>query len=261
MSDIMDEFEFKPLTDGLGFHKKNQTEKSNNGDRSEKLEKPSSLFTQEPMKAQFDLGGELSNPLSTPLPRTQRQPAEKIPVSNDLPSTTVDEILKTLNDRKRPSFQQPQVKTKIEITPEAPVFRSTAWDFSAFLLDLMLVLAINLVCLILLLVTTKVDLFANLYNPDTDNMIFISMGVLFLGTSWMYLVMTRVFMGCTPGEWIFDQRLGLPEETGSAMYSLLVVARAVLILATGLVIFPLISAFANHDVLGRWMGLELMKRS
>lgn len=260
MSDIMDEFEFKPLTDGLGFHKKNQAEKTNS-ERAERLEKHSSVFGTEPLKAQFDMDAEISTPLSTPLPRTQRQPTEKIPSSMDLPSTTVDEILKTLNDRKRPQFQQTQVKTKIEATPEAPVFKATAWDFSAFLLDLMLVLAINLVCLILLLVTTKVDLFANLYNPDADNMIFISMGVLFLGTSWMYLVATRIFMGCTPGEWIFDQRLGLPEETGSSMYSLLVVARSVLVLATGLVVFPLISAFTNRDVLGRWMGLELMKRS
>jgi len=251
MSDIMDEFEFKPLTDGLGFHKKNQSEKANATDK----------VVREPLRAQFDAPAELNNPLSTPLPRNQRQPVDKVPVSQDLPSTTVDEILKTLNDRKRPQFQQSPVKTRVEIAPEAPVFKTTAWDFSAFLLDLMLVLAMNLICLIMLLVTTKVDLFANLYNPDADNMIFISMGVLFLVTFWMYMVATRIFMGCTPGEWIFDQRLGLPEETGSAMYSMLVVARAILILASGLVIFPLISAFTNRDVLGRWMGLEMMKRS
>lgn len=261
MSDIMDEFEFKPLTDGLGFHKKTQTETPREsrslGFESENL--TSSLFNQipNPPQPKGQSNSQLTNPLSTTLPRPQKESA---PLTTDLPSTTVDEILKTLNQRKRPEFTQAPVKTKIDATPEEPKFKAAAFDFSAFLLDIMLILAMNLLCLITLLVTTKIDLFANLYKPDAENMIYLSLLALFAGTSWIYLVATRTFMGCTPGEWVFDQRLGLPEETGSAMYSLLVMARATLVIASGAVFFPLLSMIMNRDILGRFMGLQLMKK-
>ena len=252
MSDIMDEFEFKPLTDGLGFHKKTQSEEPQE-QRSRRgfdtgFRMPQASMPNSPPTA---------SPLSTTLPRTQKN---SVPLTGDLPSTTVDEILKTLNQRKRPDFAKPNVKTKIDATPEAPRFKPAAFDLSAFLLDIMLILAMNLLCLIVLLVTTKIDLFANLYKPDAENMIYVSLLALFAGTSWIYLVATRMFLGSTPGEWVFDQRLGLPQETGSAMYSLLVMARATLVIASGAVLFPLISTIMKRDVLGRIMGLQLMKK-
>jgi hypothetical protein len=242
MSDIMDEFEFKPLTDGLGFHSKNQS----------RIAQTVPADIPKETKSSFEGGG-----FSTPLPRPQR---EKAPLSTDLPSTTVDEILKTLNQKKRPDFVNSKIKTKIDATPELPRFKTSSWDFSSFLLDLMLILAMNLLCLIVLLLTTKIDLFANLYKPDAEHMIYWSLLGLFVCTTWIYLVVNRMFMGSTPGEWVFDQRLGHPQDTGSAMYSMLVMARATLVIASGIILFPIISAVMNRDILGRIMGLEIMKK-
>jgi hypothetical protein len=92
-------------------------------------------------------------------------------------------------------------------------------------------------------------------------MIYLSLAALFVGTAWIYLVVNRVFLGCTPGEWVFDQRLGMPEETGTAFYCLQIIVRTSLIVLSGMVIFPLISAVLNQDVLGRWLGIEMMKKA
>ena len=257
MSDIMDEFEFKPLTDGLGFHKKPQA-----GSRSASPSQLDDMFG--------NLGKNRIPDISTPLPRTSSTKVKADAAQpSELPTTTVDEILKTLQEKKRPNTQltNPSVaglstaKTRIDATPEPIKFQPTVWDFSAFILDFMLILASNLLCLIVLLVTTKVDLFANLYNPDSAGMIYISLAALFLGTSWIYLVVNRVFLGATPGEWVFDQRLGFPHETGSASYSLKIALRTTIILLSGMIVFPLLSLALRRDILGHWLGIRMMKKA
>lgn len=252
MSDIMDEFEFKPLTEGLGFHPKKEPVAAPNS--SVGLSLSSSLgFPTGPVD------------LTTPLPRTGQLPksgpeVSPIKAKDSLPSTTVDEILKTLQEKRRPEFSKQTQKTRIDASPEPQKYKRSTWDFSAFMLDSMLVLASNLLCLVILLLTTKIDLFSNLYNPDSAGMVYISLASLFLGTAWIYMVATRVFLGCTPGEWIFDQRLGLPEETGSALYTLKTVLRSTIMLSTGLIFLPVLSALVNRDLVGKWLNLELQKK-
>jgi hypothetical protein len=186
MSDIMDEFEFKPLTEGLGFHKKNQ-EKS-----SERIsEKPSPSFARDlslqpterttagdgnnipngardgfsspsdsmnSVLGQLEKRGGLKSNLSTTLPRLGRPSQEtKKPLAKEpqFPATTVDEILKSLQEKKRPQILPGTARNRIENTPEQVKFKPSSWDFSAFMLDFMLVLASNLLCLIILLFTTS----------------------------------------------------------------------------------------------------------
>jgi hypothetical protein len=271
MSDIMDEFEFKPLTDGLGFHKKPQD------GSTAKSSSPSQL------DAMFGNPSKSRIPdISTPLPRNSKVIAAE---PTELPTTTVDEILKTLQEKKRPTAQfssqvssqtkigqskainainainATDVKTRIDATPEPIKFQPAIWNFSAFVLDFMLILASNLLCLIILLVTTKVDLFANLYNPDAAGMIYFSLAALFFGTTWIYLVVNRIFLGATPGEWVFDQRLGFPHETESASYSLKIALRTSLILLSGVILFPLLSLAFGRDILGHWLGIQMMKKA
>jgi hypothetical protein len=110
-------------------------------------------------------------------------------------------------------------------------------------------------------VTTKVDLFTNLFNPDPDKMIYLSLIGLFAATTWIYLVLNRMFLGYTPGEWVFDQRIGKPEDTGSALYSLKVALRSTIVLATGFVVFPFLSFCAGTDILGSMTGAGLVKKT
>jgi hypothetical protein len=234
--DPFEEFEFKPLTDGLGFHRK----------ATSKLPE----MTEAPAKS----------PIYTPPLQRKSSIPTPPPTQAPMPTTsTVDEILKSLNNRRKYGFEEKEAG-KILNTPIETVYKPTTWDFSAALLDLMLIVATYLGSLILLLVVTKVDLFANIYNADSQSMIYLSLGILFVGVSFIYLSMTRLFMGFTPGEWVFDQRLGQPEQLGSASYSLRSFARSMIVIATGFALVPLLSLIFRRDIVGKMLGVELLKK-
>ena len=237
-SNDQDDFQFKPLTEGLGFHKK--TEK--------KIERKSFL----------DM--DMNMDLTSPLPRKSGEARlPEIPTPNrQMPANnTVDEILKTLNSKKNLDFADKATYK------QAPVeaFKSTRMDVSASLLDAMLVTAGTLFCLIVLLLVTNVDLFANLYQPDSQGLIYLSLLALVAGVSWIYMVTNRVFLGFTPGEWVFDQRLGKPEQLGTAAYAIKAALRTTLVIATGYILFPVLSLLFNRDLLGRMMDLELVRKT
>ncbi|MGE9745960.1 metalloendopeptidase [Bdellovibrio bacteriovorus] len=259
--DPFEEFEFKPLTDGLGFHKKKQANPA-----------PEENFVATPRIK--DQGLELieessTDPLRPPLPRKKATTASLPPTPGGLTevggdgtsSAAVDEILKTLQKNRRLDFEKSTVKQKITGTAAKEEFKKTTFSFSAALLDGMLVVAASLLCMIILLVVTKVDLIGNLTNPDSQGMIYLATFSLFAGVSFIYLTVNRIFIGCTPGEWAFDQRIGKPEELNKAAYSLKVVARSLVVIATGFVILPILSVLFNKDITGSITGAQLFKKA
>lgn len=256
--DPFEEFEFKPLTEGLGFHKK----KSATPAATSKTEEPS---THAFIKDQgLELIEETStDPLRPPLPRKKNTPAAPTPgslteVGGD-GSAAVDEILKTLQKNRRLDFESS--KQKISQATHKTEYKKTTWSFSAALLDGMLVLASSLLCMIILLVATKVDLIGNLSNPDAQGMIYLSTVSLFAGVAFIYLTLNRIYLGYTPGEWAFDQRIGTPEELNKASYSLKVVGRSLLVVVTGFIVFPILSALFNRDIAGSITGAQLYKKA
>ena len=48
---------------------------------------------------------------------------------------------------------------------------------------------------------------------------------------------------------------------GTNSYALKAVARSTMVIATGVIVFPLLSLIFNRDLLGRLIGLELVKKS
>ncbi len=218
-----DEFQFRPLTEGLGFHKKSSETSS---------EAPfggSNKFSHLP---------EMNSPLPRKKMETKTTPSRALPQAKIQTNNTVDEILKTLNQKRNLDFLDE--KKLLNEVPEMQ-YSPSSFDLPAGLLDGMLITATTLLCLIILLMITKVDLFNNLTHPDSQGLIYISMVALVLGITWIYLVGNRIALGFTPGEWVFDQRLGTPEQMDTAEYSLKIVARSTAIIATGLFLFPLFS--------------------
>lgn len=258
--DPFEEFEFKPLTDGLGFHKK----KSATPAKEES--KAADTFSKNLMKNQgLELIEESStDPLRPPLPRKKTSspippaPGSLTEVGGD-GSAAVDEILKTLQKNRRLDFENS--KQKMAQTATKQEYKKTTWSFSAAMLDAMLVVAASLLCMIILLVVTKVDLIGNLTNPDAQGMIYLATVSLFAGVAFIYLTLNRVFVGCTPGEWAFDQRVGKPEELNKASYSLKVVARSLLVIVTGFIVFPILSSLFNKDLAGSITGAQLYKKA
>lgn len=251
--DPFEEFEFKPLTDGLGFHKKKSATPNKDG---MKLSSPGLELIDESS----------TDPLRPPLPRKKNSASSLPPTPGSLTevggdgttSAAVDEILKTLQKNRRLDFDNG--KKKISAT-EKDEYIPTTWSLSAAMLDGMLIVAASLLCMIILLVVTKVDLIANLTNPDSQGMIYLATGSLFATVAFIYLSLNRIYLGWTPGEWAFDRRIGKPEDLNKAIYSLKVVARSLLVILTGFIALPILSILFNKDLAGTITGARLYKKA
>jgi hypothetical protein len=241
MSDLKsvpaDDFEFKPLTKGLGFHPKKEASVSlpSNPGRSSSGSTPA--LPKAPASASRPLVTPRSLKLETPLPRpeTKRTPTPS-------PSTqAVETILKNLNDKNRSlSFQDkgPQMSPFVQTTP----------SLAAGFLDALLIVALGLVYLMTLILTLKIDLIKTL--TEGDGPIWLATGAVFLGVSFVYTLSQRMFFGFTLGEWAYEQRMGLPEELKKPGYGFKILARQILILGTGVFIVPLLSWAFGRDLAG-----------
>jgi hypothetical protein len=241
MTDPFEEFEFKPLTEGLGFHKKN------------KKESTSSM----PMNSMgLDIAEE--SPLRSPLPRQPKAPTPQ-PMNDS--SAAVDEILQTLRSKQVAEQKTPAAQmTKPAPAMAAPKYKPSVSNFSAMFLDFMLVLAASLLCMIVLFSITKADISSTLFGENVDPMILISTVTLFAVVTFIYLVVHRVFLGATPGEWAYDQRLGQPEEMGTIMYAVGTVVRSLIVILTGFFPIPVLSMIMKTDIAGKLSGLKIYER-
>lgn len=265
--DPFEEFEFKPITEGLGFHKKAKTtEKPLTFNKPEETrpfskDEPKSLFKTTSSMNQLKMIEEEPNKdlLKSPLPR--KNTASKPLV--ETPSTAaVDEILKSLKNKRHLDFDNSTQKNLSKTAPVAKTeFSKTTVNLAAGLLDSMLVLAASLICMIILLVITKADLIKALSTSDADPMILIATFGLFATVAFIYYVVNRTFVGFTPGEWAFDQRMGTPEQSKEALFPLKIAARSAVVIFTGFVILPLISFFLNSDLAGAITGASLFRKN
>lgn len=276
-NDPFEEFEFKPLTEGLGFH--SQAKKADTKSEAAppaKLDlkidsKPDLKFEarREERRQDVNLVDDLLdlNTLKTtkmdqPLLRTPllKRPKTGKEAPAPAPATPkVDEVLKGLNKNNWDFENQKTQRKSLKAQPEY-IYRPSGYDISALVLDTMLVAAGFLGSLIVLLMVTQVDLVAAMTTASTE-ILLLSSGSLIASICWIYLTVNRLFLGATPGEWVFDQRLGAASEQGRAAFSLKAIGRATLILLTGVVTLPILSLLMGRDILGRWMGLELHQKS
>jgi hypothetical protein len=90
-------------------------------------------------------------------------------------------------------------------------------------------------------------------EPNIKEMFAIS----FVFSFWVYLVIMRVFMGASLGEWSCQLRLGQPLQRIKPTYVLRVAARTTTLLLTGVVTIPLISLLLKRDLLGELTGIYI----
>lgn len=257
-NDVMDEFEFKPLTAGLGFHKK--TDSRNNESPSTKSDKiefrnPNMNFSSQASSSTHSTM--MPSPSRSQNTSNNTQAKINIPTIEDdsilKAQSAVNEILKNLNHKKQVESEQ-KSKSKFE-------WKSTAPSMAAAILDAMFVAAMFLVCMICMLTITKVDLLANFSNPGENSSIFIATGALLLMVSFVYMTLFRTYMGYTPGEWAFDQRCGKEIDQASSNYVPKVVLRSLLVSLTGFIPLTIISLFLKFDLAGTLVNLPLQKRA
>lgn len=270
MNDPFDEFEFKPLTSGLGFHKESTSAKAAPLAVSPKVEFKSSHLTFDTpttststtaaTPAGFNLNSPLPRaaaPAATPASNTQRKAMINVPTIEDdsisKAQTAVNEILKNLNQKK----QQEEALARNSRRPE---WIAAVPSVSAGFLDTMLIAAFFLLSLIAMLAITKIDLLANISNPDPQYLIYWATLSLLGSIQIIYFVACRAFLGCTPGEWAFDQRCGNELQQASSTYVLRVAGRSIINVATGFVLMTLISMILRFDVLAAVTGTQIQRQ-
>lgn len=271
--DPFEEFEFRPINEGLGFHRKqktNQTSASSTASSFQLNDSIGSGITSAPTKlssksnASSMTTSAAASPFQTTLPRTEaRTDISKKSTSVQVPTieddsiakaqTAVNEILKNLNQKRQLDFVNETEKQKVQLKKSKPMLFATV-------LDAMLVMAAFLMTLILMLSITKIDMILNLTHPETSDMVYIATAALFAMVTFIYMVVNRAILGYTPGEWAFDQQCGQNEENESVMFIFKLAARSLLVMATGFVTLPFISYLLNKDMAGDITGAQLYKK-
>ncbi len=233
-NDPFEEFEFKPINEGLGFHRKQK--KSNPTQPT-----PNQVSFQSPL----------------PRPESLRTQNMQIPQIEDdsisKAQTAVNEILKNLNQKRQLDFAEENEKKKTEYKKSKP-------QLFASVLDGMLIMAAFLLSLIVMLTITKVDLFMNLSHPQESKVIYLATLGLFLAVHFIYMVVNRAFAGYTPGEWAFDQVCGKENQDLQMSYIPKIILRSLLVTCTGFLILPLLSYLFNKDIAGELSGVSLFKK-
>lgn len=248
-----EEFEFKPLTQGLGFHPRKDDVKENykettgspktaskkslglSASTSAAMTTATSPSVSAPSKA---VSSSLKTTfLESPLPRPT---TPSTPAPSDS-GKAVESILKSLNEKNKGLQFQDKGKT---ISPYLQVAPGLAAGF----LDLLLITSLGLVYMMSLIFTLKIDLIKTL--SDGGMGVWLATAAVFIGVGFVYYTAQRIFMGFTLGDWAYEQRLGLPEEMEKTGYSLKVLARQLLIIATGIITLPLISWALGRDLAG-----------
>lgn len=270
-NDPFEEFEFRPINEGLGFHRKQKAANST----------LASGFTSGPTPTRSTGAGAVSTPqfnantpietatrntsFSAPLPRnefrtetrTDSSAKFQVPTIEDdsiaKAQTAVNEILKNLNQKRHMDFANDTEKVRHEMKKSKPYF------FAA-VLDGMLILAAFLLSMILMLSITKVDLFMNLSHPETSQFVYLATLGLFLSVTFIYMVVNRAFLGFTPGEWAFDQRCGQESQMDSLTYIPRLALRTAIVIFTGFITLPVLSYLFNKDMAGQMTGVNLFKR-
>ncbi len=257
-NDPFEEFEFRPINEGLGFHNKTKTAPPAGASIqfTTQTATPISPITKS------------SSPFQTALPRNDMRSETRseirsqksnfnIPTIEDdsiaKAQSAVNDILKNLNQKRQLDFAQDAETERRSLKKSKP-------QLFASVLDSMLVIAAFLMTLILMLSITKVDMILNLTHVETSGMVYFSTLALLAAVAFIYMVVNRAFLGYTPGEWAFDQQCGITAEQSTLMYIPKVALRTFLVIASGFVLLPLLSYLFNKDVAGNLAGVPLFKK-
>lgn len=268
--DPIEEFDFKPITDGLGFHRKKVELKD---------QMKASRVVQETYIKPIPPKPKAESPvLKSPLPRKE--------MSGSLNSNTkgtatpsrdvIDELVKSFKRPQETFIEDPTPntnKSNLNKPIQAPqagatVSKTTAlnpaktlvplpWMMSPFFIDSMLVVAMVLTCLLSTLLVTQADLLALINGAGGDVQFWLTFPAMGAGMSFTYMTLTRLFLGASLGELVFDIQLGTEEQRGQLQYGFQVALRSGLAVLTGLIPLPLVSMIVQKDYLGTLSGLRL----
>jgi hypothetical protein len=236
MVDPFEEFEFKPLTEGLGFQKRKINEKTSTP--------PGQLGKEDLDKIK----------LMPPLPTTLNAKSKSASIPTKKPEAkAIEDLVRT--------FKKP-VNLEVPLIEKAKRAHDQiqSWEFMPFVVDFLITSAIGLVGLIISLMTTKIDFMTTFQNPNTDIQFYLALPILFLGLGVVYMLIMRCFVGASIGEIVFDLQTGTTRDQESSLFPLKVLARVLLVTITGFILLPIVSIIFGRDLAGEWTGIPLIRK-
>jgi hypothetical protein len=291
--DPLDEFEFKPLTEGLGFHKKTirlqeQVQRSRMVENSLGVSLPPSAPPEHksmptPAQSLEDLLKTLDRPMGSSVKITQTLPRPDNQSRSEHRKEALEIEMPPMGPVQVPRPQKgrldiPTPGSEVLIRPApltpaqqvgpkrgasnspGPQLEPATVSLQAAILDAVVVTAVTLLFLVSLVLITKIEIFSVFASAKTDITTQLSLILLFLAVMQMYVVVARSFYGRTLGEWTFDYQLGRDEEHSRTMYPILVTLRSLLIILTGLITLPVLSWMTGKDLAGRVTGVALFQQ-
>lgn len=282
--DQFDEFEFKPLTKGLGFHQKtvnlsNEIKSSGVASqslfeknipgvpaRSEARDKAAADAVSRLISSIPTVGGaprENASPLNS---ATMMQPA--LPRENAAaPEPTLRSPKYSTLSNQNSNFGSTQLdfveptRNRISAEPLATVLKEKPFSIGAFIFDGLVVAGLSSLFTGVVLAVTDVGLEAVIESAQTDAWTMASLVLLVLSVVQLYLILARSFFGATLGEWALDLSMGSPRQHQSAWFPIAIAWRSLLVMITGFVTLPVLSLLFRRDLAGWVSGVKLYRKS
>lgn len=279
--DNLDGFEMKPITSGLGFHKKSSSFKSSMKSVADKSLKgdipttrPDGLLEVPKARTSGQIVNEIKDALkpfseskksetikmTETLPRTES--AFYPEPSPEMPATPAKDPIENIDFRiPKKELNERQATQRGASDAMIREWKPVSFNIAAALLDATMTLALSMIFLVGLISATNVDVLSVMLSAQTDMPAQLSLLILYLAMSQMYLIVSRSFAGASIGEWTFDIQLGQPADIPKATYPIRVLIRSFVTLLTGVVLLPLLSLILRKDLAGKIAGVRLYRRN
>lgn len=294
--------EFRPLSQGLGFHQKKQYNSSQDSNDSQEEDVDLASFDLEPAKKPsvktslasrtFEVDSASLNSVSVSDPKLNPSPLKMTdemasltpvwmkpseerynPWAGDVDigrEPTVDGVVEgnmenaTVIDN--PFFVPQKMGSPVEVVTlrfsgydglKKNKFKPVLGSMTAMMMDVLTLLSMCMIFTAVVLTAigeSVTDVLVELPADATQRSYFLGM---LLTVGFMYLVLARCFAGRTVGEWMFHLQLGSDEDQKKASYPIKVLIRTVIVFLSGFIVFPILSRFANKDLLAYFSGVEM----
>lgn len=268
--DTVDEFKFKPLTEGLGFHDKEEsshsfvdvTHKDPLQDRGVHFAIADKDFIEEE-EVPSTQASQVSF-VSVPGFQSPKYKSDQNPISKniDLSMNGKQEDDEGFNVKKykEQDLSMDWQTVREEKKQEKVYLEEATPHVAAMLFDFFAVLAMVCGCLFILLTVTGVELSSVVQSAQIDIGIRMSVFVLIISVLLFYTTVSRSFFNSTLGEWTFDLQVGSERDFKSVWYPVKSFWRQFALIAMGGVFVPIFSWILRKDVAYWLTGLRLYKK-
>lgn len=287
----LDDFDFKPLTTGLGFDKTTE----NSEKKSQNIVGPKAKQSIE-LKTEFELPEQKFTPANnTPVSRSLKKMLDSLPPSVDFsndshrelklkgPESPIPEVKTpiyrpvmdkpmapihqnqfdiTLDNSLSQAFPKEEVSKRFfhQMVTPVPQYKEVALSTASAIIDFAIILGLASLFIVSLVFITKVDIVMMLTNNQMSQRTLFEMGALFCGVALFYFMLSRGLFGSTLGDWAFDVQLGSEKDRSHLMYPFQVLFRTFVIMVTGVILVPLVSLGFGKDIAYYFSGLKLYSR-